>query len=92
VRIRGLATSANCAISSNAWLVLHGKDEQLLPEHLPKSSIPQRAPLPVAALLPGLTLRDAVRNYERDLITQAMQKANGVQTAAEALPQLIRDA
>jgi DNA-binding NtrC family response regulator len=63
-------------------LVLPGTCEQLLPEHLPEEFHAGARAAPAAGLPPGATLLDAVRNYEREIITQAMQASNGVQTAA----------
>ena len=70
-------------------LVLHGKEAQILPGHLPEEFLPTAtitpdAPPPVK-LNGQITLEASVRNYERLLIEQALKEAKGVQTTAAQL-------
>ena len=70
-------------------LVLHGKEAQILPRHLPEEFLPATASVPnespPAKLTGKTTLEESVRNYERQLIEQALKEAQGVQTTAAQL-------
>ena len=61
-------------------LVLHGKCPQVLAEHLPDDLTPGNGQDPPSAA--GRTLAEAVSSYERQLITQALTEADGIQTHA----------
>ena len=62
-------------------LVLHGRaEEEIRPEFLPDEFRDARPARPMHS--DGMSLRDAVNAYERDLITRAIERANGVQTTA----------
>jgi DNA-binding NtrC family response regulator len=68
-------------------LVLYGREKYVLPEHLPEEfqqlNGNRAAPDPAAA---GVNLADAVNDFERRLVQDALRQANGVQTrAAEIL-------
>jgi DNA-binding NtrC family response regulator len=66
-------------------LVLHGRQALLEPDYLP-TEIRGSAPAPLGPALPeGLTLEEAVNDFERKLVSQALQQADGVQTHAAEL-------
>jgi DNA-binding NtrC family response regulator len=67
-------------------LVLHGKAECILPEHLPEefhSIGSASSSLSIRPVLSGnTTLEKAVNDFERALIAQALVECGGIQTAA----------
>ena len=67
-------------------LVLFGQHRTILSGHLPEEFQEPSPTLPVIALQEDVTLSEAVGNYERQLVMDALRQANGVQTkAAEIL-------
>ena len=67
-------------------LVLFGQHNTILADHLPREFQPTHPEVPLVAVREDLTLSEAVGNFERQLVENALREANGVQTrAAEIL-------
>ncbi|NCC50448.1 MAG: sigma-54-dependent Fis family transcriptional regulator [Spartobacteria bacterium] len=67
-------------------LVLHTREEYIRPEFLPAEFHTLRKETTFHTTAAGTSLEHAVNAFERDLVTKALQEANGVQTrAAEIL-------
>ncbi len=62
-------------------LVLHGKEEQIFAEFLPAEIQGESVSAPMTDLT-GRSLSDAVKQFERQLVVGALEKADGVQTRA----------
>jgi transcriptional regulator with PAS, ATPase and Fis domain len=66
-------------------LVLHRNETQILPEHLPESICQKTATPRPAKITAASPLEDTVAAFEREMILNALQAANGVQTNAARL-------
>ncbi len=100
-RARGFSPEATELLKSYSWpgnvrelkntiehiMVLHGQDELLLPENLPRDVVNQVPPaLGSAAEVVGkVSLQEAVSAFERDLVLHALRRTGGVQSRAAKL-------
>lgn len=66
-------------------LVLYGKEKYILPEHLPDEFHATNGAYSPADPAQGINLADAVNDFERRLVEDALRQANGVQTRAAEL-------
>jgi transcriptional regulator with GAF, ATPase, and Fis domain len=66
-------------------MVLHGREKHITPAHLPEFLKTGTLPAPDYTVLSGTSLEDAVGNFERKLVLDALRKTKGVQTKAAQL-------